>query len=105
MRDRRYWQKLQPLYGLTVRRTGELARRDAVITLEMPGQRALIVEPRQRRCLGDRRALAQPSASGVQADLGQAGMWRQPDRPVEQANQLEGREPDRAGEFLEAQLL
>ena len=60
----------------------------------MLGERALVVEADAGRHLGQRRRMAQMPARHAEPDLRQVGMRRQPDRALEQADELEGRQAD-----------
>src|SRR5713226_8120546 len=97
-----YWRKLLASGGSGA---GELKRRDAVAALEMLGERTLVVETDVRRDLGDRPRMSEMPAGCVQPDLGQVGMGRQSRRALEQANELEGREPDVLRQILQPKVL
>jgi hypothetical protein len=71
----------------------------------MVGQRALIVEAGGERGLRDAGATPHLAYCRLQPHLRQVGVWRQADGPLEQANQLEGREADEASDLLECELL
>jgi hypothetical protein len=70
----------------------------------MVGQRALIVEAGGERGLRDAGATPYLAYCRLQPHLRQVGVWRQADGPLEQANQLEGREADEASDLLECEL-
>src|SRR5438105_10734818 len=105
----RYWLKLRPTpetVGSTRPRRGcELPRRDAVATREMPGQRALVAEARRQRAFGERQSALEQMAGGIEPDVDQIGVRRQPNGPLEQPDQLEPGQPGRDGQLVEAEII
>ena len=91
--------------ALSCRRSGELARRQRVGALEMPSERALIVEPDSGCHIRDGQSLSQSATGGTQPDLGKVGVRRKSHRSPEQADELESREPDVTSELREAEIL
>lgn len=71
----------------------------------MPVQRALIAEPGSQRRLGDGRARPEFGQCRLQPDLRQIGMRRQARRPLEQSNELEGRQAHARAHVVERQLV
>src|SRR5256885_8068046 len=104
----RYWLKLRPTpetVGSTRPRGGcELPRRDAVAPLEMPGQRALVAEAGRQRAFGERQSALEQTAGGIEPDVDQIGMRRQPNGPLEQPDQLESGQPGGAREFIKTEI-
>ena len=95
----RYWRKL-----LGCRGAGELQRRDAVAALEMLVERALVVEADGRRHFG--RCRRAPQTAGRPCRAGSASDRRAASarRALEQADELEGREPDAGRQVLQVQV-
>ena len=67
-------------------------------------ERALVVEADRRSPRRPAPAHAATAAGHAEPDLRQVGVRRQPDGALEQADELEGRQPDLGGQILQAQL-
>src|SRR5690348_2849143 len=72
-------------------RTRELEGRDAIAALEVLIERALIVEADSRCDLGQCQGTTKVTTSHAETDLGQVGMRRESDCPLEKPDELEGR--------------
>src|SRR5690606_17514172 len=82
----------------------ELQRGDAVAALEMPRQRALVVEAGSAGDLRDGHAAPQVMARALQARLHQVGVRRHAYAALEQADELERRQPGGRAQVLQPQV-
>src|ERR1700704_3708220 len=82
----------------------ELQRCYAIASFEVLRQRALVAKSRCERALGKRVSALEVTAGGIQADLDQIGMRREPHGVLEQPDEMKPREPGNAREVVKAEI-
>src|SRR4030095_10406781 len=82
----------------------KLRRRDAITSLEMFGQCALVAKACLNCAFGQRQTALEQTASGIEPNVNQIGVRRQPDGALEQSDQLELGEPSHVRELLKAEI-
>ena len=81
-----------------------MQRCDTIASSEMLCQRALVAESRGKRTLGKRMSALEETAGGIQPNVDQIGVRRQPDGALEQPDQLKFREPGNTREVVQAEI-
>src|SRR3981081_2198086 len=82
----------------------ELQRCYALASFEVLRQRSLVAKSRCERALGKRVSALEVTAGGIQADLDQICMWREPHGALEQPDKLKPRKPGDASEVAKAEI-